>query len=252
MTTIEDTLADLLGRGIGCDPIPGIPLHSRVLEVKRLASRKNEVHLLRTSGGNAVLKVFDSDRWERERSTLLLCRSRGILVPESLLAGEGFILMGYLDGPDLRDLINDTLDPAYPRMLAEWLATFHLAFENEEGILVRSDAKLQNFILTEDGVAGLDFELAHLGDPLEDLGEVCAHILNTDPMFVEEKYTLCHEFLQRYIWVSGRSVRGITGWVVWAMEEAARFRPGQRERLLSEIERLKGGEVWPFLEDQNR
>lgn len=252
MTKIEDILADLLGRETVIDSIPGVPAHSPVLEVKRLPSRKNEVHLIRTSGRDVVLKKFDNDRWVSERDILLLCRSQGILVPEPVLSGEGFILMDFLRGPDLRDLINETLDPVYPRALAEWLAHFHLLLEDEKGTLVRSDAKLQNFILTEEGIAGLDFELAHRGDPLEDMGEVCAHILNTDPMFIEEKYDLCNEFLQRYAEVSGRSIQGIAGWIVRSLEEAAHFRPHQRERLLSEAERFRNGDVWPFIDDQNR
>lgn len=250
MTALEDVLVDLLGRRIDIDGIPDVYLHSTVLEVRRMASRKNQVHLLRTSGGDVVLKVFNNDRWEREHSTLVLCRSKGVLVPKPLLSGEGYILMEYLEGPDLRDLINDTLDPTYIRALAEWLAAFHLATEDDS--LVRSDAKLQNFILTGRGVAGLDFELAHPGDRVEDLGEICAHLLNTDPMFVREKYELCHEFLECYVQASGRSTEGISGWTARAMEEAAHFRPHQRETLLREADKLRTSEVWPFDEGQNR
>ena len=253
MTTIEDTLTDLLGRGIGIADIPGISPNATVLEVSRLSSRKNEVHLLRTHDGNIVLKVFDNERWEREHSTILLCRSIGILVPRPLLLGERYILMEFLEGPNLCDLINDTLNPIYPRMIADWLADFHSAFWDEDGTLVKSDAKLQNFILTESGVAGVDFELAHRGDPIEDLGEVCAHILNTNPMFTGEKYALCDVFLQRYRSLTSRSLEGITDWVVRAMEEAVRFRANQRERLLQEIEELRNEDVWPFCDhDQNR
>jgi len=249
MLVLEDVLADLLGRRIDIDSLPDKLPGSTLLEARRMASRKNAVHLLRTSEGNVVLKVYDNDRWEMEHSILMLCMSKGVLVPEPFLAGEGYVLMEHLEGPDLRDLINETLDPTPVRALAEWMASFHGA---TDGSIVRSDAKLQNFILTENGVAGLDFELAHPGDQVEDLGEVCAHLLNTDPMFVREKYELCHEFLERYVQVSMRSTEGISEWTARAMEEAAHFRPGQREMLIREAESLREGNVWPFEESQNR
>jgi predicted Ser/Thr protein kinase len=253
MNTLADTLAYLLGRRNGTADLSGLPSHLPVLGVSRLASKKNEVYLLQAPEERFILKVFDSDRWEWEHSILLSCKSKGVLAPRPLLSGERFIVMEFLEGPNLRDLINQTLDPIYSRRLAEWLAIFHRSFVKEEETLVRSDAKLQNFILTERGIAGLDFEMAHWGNPLEDLGEVCAHILNTDPMFIREKYDLCDVLLDRYAFLTARSLNGINGWVLRAMEEAMAFRPHQREVLLREIEKLKKGTLWPFRDiDQNR
>ncbi|NYT11213.1 MAG: hypothetical protein GKC03_01520 [Methanomassiliicoccales archaeon] len=253
MNTLEKTMTDLLGRGIDVTHVSEMPLNAPVLEVLRLTSRKNAVYLIKTPDRELVLKVFENDRWEREQTILLSCQSRGVLAPKPLLMGEGFIVMDYLKGPNLCDLVNETLDPVYPRMIARWLADFHGNLGDEEVTLVKSDAKLQNFILTERGVAGLDFELAHEGDPLEDLGEVCAHILNTDPMFIEEKYALCDQFLRCYLSITDHSLEGITYWVVSALKEAAHFRPDQRERLEKEIEELDRGEVWPFYHhDQKR
>jgi tRNA A-37 threonylcarbamoyl transferase component Bud32 len=252
MTSLKECLIDLVGMGVDIY-LPEFDPGSDVLKATRLNSKKNRVHHLVLEGGEIVVKVYDHDRWRREQQVLLSCESRGILVPHALQMGEGYTIMEFLGGPDLRDLINHTLRPGYVRLLADWMADFHTAFFEVETTMVRSDAKLQNFILTEVGVAGLDFELAHMGDPLEDLGEVCAHILNTDPMFTPDKESLCNEFLLRYSMLTGFSLTGITEWVIWAMEQSVPFRPHQRGSLEREIDLLRRGQVWPFCDhDQKR
>lgn len=55
-----------------------------------------------------------------------------------------------------------------------WLET-HLP-ENSEPALVHGDFRLGNFVVTERGLASvLDWELAHFGDPMEDLGWFCTN-----------------------------------------------------------------------------
>jgi tRNA A-37 threonylcarbamoyl transferase component Bud32 len=251
--TLQRTLSDLLGKDIELRDA-NISRQGNVLEISTLPSKKNIVYHLSTEEGDLILKMFQSERAENEYSILLSCRSAGIHVPRPYLLGKGFILMEFLEGRNLCDLLNETLDTSCVEMIADWFVAFHHSFRKGDHTLVKSDSKLQNFLLTTRGIAGLDFELSHEGDPLEDIGEMCAHILDTDPMFTRRKFELCEHLLLRYSEKAGNTLSGITRWVMLALEEAARFRPSQREELGYWTEELSRGTVAPFcdLDPQNR
>jgi aminoglycoside phosphotransferase (APT) family kinase protein len=251
--TLEKTLSDLLGRDIKLRD-SNLGYEGSVLKISTLPSKKNNVYHLSMEEGDLILKVFQSERVEKEYSILLSCKSAGIYVPRPYLVGSDFILMEFLEGRNLCDLLNETFDISYAEMIADWFVAFHHSFRNGDQTLVKSDSKLQNFLLTSKGLAGLDFELSHEGDPLEDLGEICAHILDTDPMFTSRKFELCEHILRRYSKKTQNSLSGITKWVVVALEEAAGFRPNQREELEYWAEEIDRGTVEPFcdLEPQNR
>ncbi|HUV25420.1 MAG TPA: RIO1 family regulatory kinase/ATPase [Methanomassiliicoccales archaeon] len=252
--SLETLLSELLGREIELTACSGLTATAVFLKESRLPSKKNVVYKLSTQNEHLVLKIFQSDLAEKEHSILLSCRSRGIKVPEPYLLGDDFILMEFLDGPNLCDLLNESPDFEYAEMMADWFQAFHHAFRNGKLTMVKSDAKLHNFLLTRKGLAGLDFELAHEGDPLEDIGEMCAHILDTDPMFTHRKFELCEHLLRRYSEKAGNTLSGITKWVVVALEEAASFRPSQRKELEKWVAGLDRGTVAPFcdLDPQNR
>jgi aminoglycoside phosphotransferase (APT) family kinase protein len=70
------------------------------------------------------------------------------------------------------------------RDYGEPLPVFALAYgwlkehvpENASLTLVHGDFRLGNFLFTESGLSGiLDWELTHLGDPMEDLGWLCVN-----------------------------------------------------------------------------
>ena len=252
--SLEILLSKLLEREIELNACSGFTPTAVFLKESRLPSKKNIVYRVSSQNEHLVLKIFQSDLAAKEHKILLSCKSRGIKVPEPYLLGDDFILMEFLDGPNLCDLLNESPDYEYAEMIADWFQTFHHAFRNGNLTLVKSDAKLQNFLLTSKGLAGLDFELSHEGDPLEDLGEICAHILDTDPMFTTRKFELCEHLLRHYSKKTGNTLSGITKWVAVALEETARFRSGQQEELEKWVAELDRGTVAPFcdLDPQKR
>jgi len=247
---LEKIVRKLAGdRTIEIEEFLHITPECRVLEVTRLPSRRNRVFHLRIEGGDLILKVFSNDRSEHEYNILLDAMLNRVRVPRPHSLGRNLILMEFVQGPNLCDLVNDTLDPAYPMMMADWFADLHLAFERDSITLVKSDAKLKNLLLSPGGVVGIDFELAHRGNPMEDIGEMCSQILDTDPMFTDEKFQLCDAFLAEYRVRTGSAFRGLMDSVISSLAEAAHFRPSQREFLRGRIAEFSGrDDIWPFCE----
>jgi len=60
------------------------------------------------------------------------------------------------------------------------------------------DAVLSNFILSDDKIFGVDLEDAGPGDPLDDVGQLCASILGSEPFFTPVKFDLCLRMLRSY------------------------------------------------------
>ena len=73
---------------------------------------------------------------------------------------------------------------------------------------------------------GVDFEEAHLGRPVEDVGAICGSILETRPAFRAWKYGLCRRLVERYEELSRRELRDDVG---ASIAEFLRFKAGWRE-----------------------
>jgi tRNA A-37 threonylcarbamoyl transferase component Bud32 len=205
---------------------------TEVTGVSGFPSRKNRVYRISTEIGELVMKIFQTGRTEQEFSVLREAFDRGLKVPEPYEVFENLLFMEFVSGCSLCDSLNETLDPKYAAELAEWFGEFHESFRDGDISLVKSDSNLRNFLVSKRGIVGVDFEFAHTGNPMEDIGEACAFILDTDPIFTAEKYELCHTFLRVYQEATGADLAGISDSIAHALREAAHFRQNQRDLLL--------------------
>lgn len=238
--TLSDVVQELTGKREAHKLEFGI-FHSQcqVLTIKRFPSKKNRVFHIKTVCGDIVLKLFVAGNASNEFNVLKKANNLKLNVPEPYALFSNLIFMEYVEGLNMCDVLNDSLQAVDVAKLAEWLAVFHKAFRKDRSTLVKSDTILKNFLKTKKGIIGLDFEFAHLGNPLEDVGEMCAHILDTDPMFTQEKYNLCHVFSETYQNLSSFNLSGLAESTANALEAAANFRDDQREILLKKASEIR-------------
>ena len=116
---------------------------------------------------------------------------------------NNFILMNYINGNNLCDIINDEKTSINEKnkimiLLAEWLKNYHNYFKKSKNFTIRGDSILRNFIYS-DKIIGLDFEETRIGKPEEDIAELCSSILTTNPMFEPYKFQLCKTLIKSYI-----------------------------------------------------
>jgi tRNA A-37 threonylcarbamoyl transferase component Bud32 len=206
--------------------------------VDKFPSRKNNVYLVERDGKYCVMKLYASDRYVNEHRVLSAAYDRGIPVPEPLDMKDHALLMQYIAGPTVNDCEREERYPGLVLGVASWLARFHRAFATDEGeVLLKSDAIFKNFIVS-DRIYGIDFELSRTGRPEDDVGEAISFLLDTHPMFTEDKYRLARSFIGRYEAESGIQLRFIEDSIAKSLIEAAGFRPGQREVLLKKAKDL--------------
>jgi len=208
----------------------------RIGEVFR--SRKNRVFKIRFKGETRVAKVhsqMNSSAANAEYQLLARCSERRLLVPAPLELAENTIVMTYLEGPNLGDLADVLLSGGPPprdrdeitidslaKGLANWLASFHKAFDNE---LCRGDTILRNFLLSSRQIYGLDFEEAHKGDPILDMGEICANILGMRPMFGRLNFNFASKVVSEYWRATGKDRSAdIPEAIAMGLEHYAKFR----------------------------
>ncbi len=201
-------------------------------------SRKNRVFRVRTDGRIRVAKVYPTSGTESARAEFeLLTRCVGLRlkVPAPIELSDRAIVMTYLEGTPVADLVDPILPSgdasrgqeqaslvSLSTGLANWLATFHRAFDFG---LCRGDTILRNFLLSNDEVYGLDFEEAHRGDPIQDLGELCANVLGMRPLCGTVNFEFASNVANSYWKAVGESRMGdLAEAVALGLEHYAAYR----------------------------
>ncbi len=172
---------------------------------EKLQSRRNEVYKIMGSYPSQpspqiiVAKFYHQPGIAHETSILREAATKQVLVPRVIGTTSNVLLMEYIEGPNLCDLVTANPQAKYGRQLATWLVEFQNAFQiDQNSVLVKGDARLRNFILQENRVVGVDFEEGYIGSYNEDLIELCASILDTAPLFTKKKFQLCNVILRSY------------------------------------------------------
>jgi tRNA A-37 threonylcarbamoyl transferase component Bud32 len=198
--------------------------------IQKLKGRKNSVVKLafirptKHFPKNIVIKIFRTINAQKEYSELIKLKNQDLMVPNVLYFKNPFLILNYLEGENLCDLINgklvdvqdlSSLDNINRKKieeallkLAEWLGNLHLNnLINKEDITVlnKGDTRLRDFIFNpETGqIYGTDFEEAYIGNPIDDLAWVCCSLLDTNPGVFEMndpklKIDLINYFLKSY------------------------------------------------------
>lgn len=199
-------------------------------------SRKNRVFRASLDGEIVIVKIHQENgvRVEREFSVMDRAFKKGLSVPRPIALRDFGILMELVDGEsagsvfdslwqetsESADLVMGRAD--FVRSVSNWLADFHRAFDFS---LSRGDSVLKNFIVTRDGLTGIDFEEAVEGDPLNDLGQVCSYVLSTDPMFTDSKFQCAKDISSSYWRDAGMDRSGeISSKVAESLRYYSRFR----------------------------
>jgi serine/threonine-protein kinase RIO1 len=178
-------------------------------------SRKNRVFRISSEGRTQIAKVYPSSKTDaarKEFEILRKCSDLGILVPKPIELAGNAIVMTFVDGVNASDVVDPLLGEDVPKSsasvngvaegLAEWLASFHRAFEFK---FCRGDTILRNFLLSDGMTYGIDFEEAHSGDPISDIGELCASILGMRPLFGPMNIKMAASLVGRYWRSAGRN-----------------------------------------------
>lgn len=201
---------------------------------KRFKSKKNTVAYIVFNSQPRVLKWFVpglKQNFENEYA-ILKKGSSALPIPSPFEKDteHNVLVLSYIQGENVCDIINnsDTHFEAKEkviRILANWFVHFHTFFKTEERFRIRGDATVRNFIQHKDHVWGVDFEESRVGKPGEDLATLCGSLLTTDPMFTDEKFSLCQRFLDEYRKSVTWYIENINAEISYALLERIQWRP---------------------------
>ena len=225
-----------------------------IIAAEKMISRRNEVFLIRggmPAGGEKqfIVKIHRNGHAGREADILNKLRGGGINVPPVIWSDHRHILMPYIDGILLEQLVQGDHGSSriWIKKLAQWLASLH-AYRVEDGcVFCMPDLNLRNFILSGGEFFGLDFEAVHLDRPERDLGGLAAFILNNHPMFTAEKWLMARELIDSYCLEAAKALNNriidrdlISRFFYQEMTAAAGRRQAQGAELLAEISAFDG------------
>lgn len=178
---------------------------------KQFNSKKNKVYLVRADIEGAgqkrfVLKQYKGRRRSasREADILVELYKRGVSVPELYYRGAKSIVIEYVNGPTLIDVMTDAEYIAGQKFdyinakgmashIARWLDDFYKAMEQITGrSIILWDINLRNFLVGYK-LYGIDFEECREGAYEEDLGRLLAFIVTYAPAFTPYKIEFARE-----------------------------------------------------------
>ncbi|OGS56885.1 MAG: hypothetical protein A3K60_01670 [Euryarchaeota archaeon RBG_19FT_COMBO_56_21] len=238
LTTLDPLAWDALKKALNQRVVIG--------HIRLLPSRRNRVWVVETDVRPVVVKRFLSGRCGHEFETLLQARLAGLDVPYPLWSDGTHLVTEYVAGDPCELMINHMFSNVAAEAMGTWLAQFHSRLREGNMVKIIADAVLSNFIFVHDRVYGVDLEDSRVGDPLDDVGQLAANILGSEPLFTPVKFDLCLQMIRSYGRVSGQDiVEKARPHVAKHLKLDARNKPLFRRTLVSAAKSLERG--WPRL-----
>jgi tRNA A-37 threonylcarbamoyl transferase component Bud32 len=217
-----------------------------LLSLERLKSRKNiVVHLEitnneQTSPLDVVAKMFVVDKFDIELQILKSSWEKLLAVPKVIEAREGVILMDYIAGEPLVDILNRTFEPSFIDMLANWYYNYHSAHD-----MIKGDPRLRNFIHKNGQIYGVDYEESRQDPWILDIGGTAASLLDTNPVFDIRKQKMCWTLLETYLNLIGEKKTSeieseFNETVADTLRQTAVWRKNEKIMSISEVIRENG------------
>ena len=238
LTTLDPLAWDALKKALNQRVVIG--------RIRLLPSKRNRVWVVETDVRPIIVKRFLSGRCGHEFETLLQARLAGLDVPYPLWSDGTHMVSEYIGGESCELMINHMLSGEAAESMGTWLAHFHSRLGEGNLAKIMADAVLSNFIFIEKRVYAVDFEDSRMGDPLDDVGQLAANILGSEPFFTPVKFDLCLQMIRSYGRSEGVDVtEAARPYVARHLRLDARNKPLFRRTLLSAAKALERG--WPKL-----
>ncbi|PKL72815.1 MAG: hypothetical protein CVV29_06755 [Methanobacteriales archaeon HGW-Methanobacteriales-2] len=217
--------------------------NGRLKILEKFKSFKNQAYKVKTASNNFyVLKIYNKDSKKSnsfvEAINLKKLEFKGVKVPKVLYRSspddsEDYLLLEYVPGVTISHLLEEQnghgdhcIDIEFKKYLKDlgcWVASLH-GIQDNTGSFLKGDCNLRNFIWTGSEICGLDFEETKIGDPREDLGEICFFLLTNSPPLTSLRLEMVDWFLKSYEKSSETKIRNISDFIAKSAREAYRRR----------------------------
>lgn len=223
-------------------------LNQRVVvnKVRLLPSSVNRVWLVETDVRPIIVKKFLSRKSGTEFEAFVRARAAGLTVPFPLWKEGDYLVLEYIHGETCDRMINHMFSSDVAEKLGAWLGGFHGSLGSSESKTIVGDAALSNFIFSEGVIYRIDLEDSREGDPLEDVGDLGASILGSEPFFTPIKFDLCFRMIRAYEWTTGTdAIERVRPYIAKHLRLDAKKKPLFKRTLVAASKGLERG--WPKL-----
>jgi tRNA A-37 threonylcarbamoyl transferase component Bud32 len=213
--------------------------YKNVVIQKQFKSKKNTVAYVTLNNKPRVLKWFvpgKLNQMNAEENVIKKGSSKlNIPIIHEKDEKNNVLIMSYIVGENLCDIVNESKTSYNEKerlivLLAQWFFEFHNHFKQNKKFFIHGDPSLRNFIFT-DRIWGVDFEESRIGKPVEDIAGMCASILSTEPMFNNEKFSLCQKLIESYQNFAPGRITDISSEISYSLLEKIQWRPNDEELL---------------------
>ena len=162
--------------------------------MRRFLSKRNEVTL---RDGLVYKQTKNPQQAALEASILRELRGRGVAVPQVVACRGNLLILEYLPGEPLPDLIGrGAYDPdALAGALCDWFAAFYAAVSTGQ---LRGDVNGRNFLYDGTRIHSVDFEERCYGLPAQDAGRLAAFLATYDTCDRERQAALTWAFTRAF------------------------------------------------------
>lgn len=168
-------------------------------------SKKNRVYSIyhpKKNLGYVIKEYSFAEGKSKDIFYLKLLKSHRLKVPSVLYEGKSFIIMEKIEGDTLLDIILEyerlDISPNSDEVVkllnqvVKWLHDLYKILKKKTGkSLIFMDTNFRNFVVS-DKIYGVDFEDIIEGEPIEDMGRLCAYLLLYYPENSPWKQSACN------------------------------------------------------------
>lgn len=239
-------------------------LEVKIISMEKKYSKRNNVYLAEVYnsiniGKKLIVKEYKGQSGN-EVFSLYMLKRHGLRVPQIIWYDEQVLVMEYIQGILLAELLADQVSDwkLWVNALAGWLHELHGCMNinnkdiSKQACLSKADLNLRNFIFDGRVFYGIDFEDICFYPPERDLGVLCAFILNNDPMFADWKYAICslliscYDKMQENECLSRLNPGLIWYYLIEELKAAVERRKPQRELLNAHIKELNYNSIFDY------
>lgn len=177
------------------------------MERKRLFSKRNKVYRIYEGSNTYISKEYiNNNILDKEYNVLKLLYDNNVNVPKIISSNNDTIIMEDLGDLTLLEwLIREEKNKSYNyhktiidlyNFFQEFYKTTKCAL-GEQYIL--KDVNLRNFIIKNDVIYGLDFELCEEGSIVSDIGSLVAYIITYSPVGSDWKYKFVNDLIHIFL-----------------------------------------------------
>lgn len=138
--------------------------------------------------GKVYKRYAEKARFLIEKELLTMLTEANVAVPRILAEEEGTLILSYLPGETLpaylermeQEQATEGQIRTLTNAVANWLRAYYLAVKQTSSGIIRGDIAGSNFLVSGQGIAGVDFETCMFGSREQDAGRFLAKMMPED------------------------------------------------------------------------